>query len=390
MTPRPWLTFSLFLNVLLAVLVGWCVKMRETRGGVAAVSTSMTNRVVRVRYETNQLPAAVMSVNASFHWTEVESTDYRVYMANLRAIGCPEATIRDIIVADVNDLFRGRVRDLVNSVTGDFWQLLAAHGAMGKLVNEKGAELGALSKERDQLLEELFEGKDPVRLAGAEAEQTEKFAQLKQTLDFLPDETVAKILAIRENTEATRAGLEQERPKTDLRKEFKELEAETERRIQALLTPAEFDEYKLRMHGGRNPVEMTAFEASEEELRAIARLKMDAEPDAKQLEQLLGKERLVEYRRALDSAYEQTLKVTDRYDLPAETAALVYQMQKEAQAEAGNVRRDKTRSIEERQATLQVMQAEAERSIEAALGPRVFKTYRKYNDWLSSFAGDVQ
>src|SRR5437870_4691436 len=40
-----------------------------------------------------------------FSWRDVESTDYPTYIANLRDIGCPEQTIRDIIVADVNQLY---------------------------------------------------------------------------------------------------------------------------------------------------------------------------------------------------------------------------------------------------------------------------------------------
>src|SRR5687767_6195122 len=47
-----------------------------------------------------------------FHWGSVESDDYREYIANLRAIGCPEETIRDIIIADVNKLYAGRIASL--------------------------------------------------------------------------------------------------------------------------------------------------------------------------------------------------------------------------------------------------------------------------------------
>jgi len=36
-----------------------------------------------------------------FRWSQVESADYPAYIANLRAIGAPEKTIRDIILADV-------------------------------------------------------------------------------------------------------------------------------------------------------------------------------------------------------------------------------------------------------------------------------------------------
>jgi len=40
-------------------------------------------------------------VAPSFHWSQLESTDYATYIANLRAAGCPEQTIRDIISADL-------------------------------------------------------------------------------------------------------------------------------------------------------------------------------------------------------------------------------------------------------------------------------------------------
>ena len=36
---------------------------------------------------------------------QVESKDYRTYIANLRGVGCPEATIKDIILTDLMKLF---------------------------------------------------------------------------------------------------------------------------------------------------------------------------------------------------------------------------------------------------------------------------------------------
>jgi len=41
-------------------------------------------------------------VKPAFHWSQVESTNYFEYVAGLRAIGCPEQTIRDIVSADLN------------------------------------------------------------------------------------------------------------------------------------------------------------------------------------------------------------------------------------------------------------------------------------------------
>src|SRR5882724_11186316 len=69
----------------------------------------------------NQVPAGGGRTNIVwrkqfFSWQEVESADYPAYVANLRAIGCPEQTIRDIIIADVNALYaRRRATELVTA-----------------------------------------------------------------------------------------------------------------------------------------------------------------------------------------------------------------------------------------------------------------------------------
>lgn len=47
-----------------------------------------------------------------FHWSQIESPDYRVYVANLRSIGCPELTIRDIVSADVDNLYSEKRQEL--------------------------------------------------------------------------------------------------------------------------------------------------------------------------------------------------------------------------------------------------------------------------------------
>jgi hypothetical protein len=67
--------------------------------------------VVSRRKETAAIPPQVVAVPVPvaaarqppkpFRWGQLESTnDYRVYVANLRAIGCPEPTIRDIVSGD--------------------------------------------------------------------------------------------------------------------------------------------------------------------------------------------------------------------------------------------------------------------------------------------------
>ena len=65
----------------------------------ASAAPAKTNVVVRRQY---------------FTWRDIESPDFATYVANLRQIGCPEQTIRDILIAEVNALYsRKRAVELV-------------------------------------------------------------------------------------------------------------------------------------------------------------------------------------------------------------------------------------------------------------------------------------
>src|SRR5262245_60208829 len=68
-------------------------RSQQTDELASASGSSRTNVVLRRQY---------------FTWREIESDDYPTYVANLRDISCPEQTIRDIIIADVNGLYARR------------------------------------------------------------------------------------------------------------------------------------------------------------------------------------------------------------------------------------------------------------------------------------------
>jgi len=134
---------SLGVNLLLAaVWLGW-PRHRLTgtagagRGGADGGGAGRTNLVVR------RLP---------FMWQEVESTDYPTYIANLREIGCPEQTIRDIIIADVNALYaRKRATELVTP--DQQWWRSEPDPVVAAAAAEKAR---ALETERRELLANLL------------------------------------------------------------------------------------------------------------------------------------------------------------------------------------------------------------------------------------------
>src|SRR6058998_1201151 len=73
----------------------------------ASASQTKTNLVLRRQF---------------FSWQQVESPDYPIYIANLREIGCPEQTIRDIIIADVNALYAKKRATEVVTPEQEWWR----------------------------------------------------------------------------------------------------------------------------------------------------------------------------------------------------------------------------------------------------------------------------
>jgi hypothetical protein len=122
------LSISIFLNcALLGSLTYLLVHGQQERNPVDAPGSADCLR-----------PGTEATAVKPFHWSQIESADYPSYIANLRAIGCPEQTIRDIITADVDSsLYAARRQPLEES--------RAAHPLAGWL--EAEARLRELSNE---------------------------------------------------------------------------------------------------------------------------------------------------------------------------------------------------------------------------------------------------
>jgi hypothetical protein len=80
-----------------------------------------------------------------FHWSQIESADYPTYIANLRGIGCPEQTIRDLVKADVDSLYAARRQPLEDkSATTDVAGRTAFQRELQLLRNQEATAVRAL------------------------------------------------------------------------------------------------------------------------------------------------------------------------------------------------------------------------------------------------------
>jgi hypothetical protein len=135
------LVASALLN--LALVVALAVKLI----GRHTVPERVDPKAQRVTGELNRPSASVPPPSpenavtniAPFRWSELESRDLRVYLANLRAVGCPEPTIRHILIAAIEDLYRRRNAEA--GVEPNFWATGTARQEADRAMKRRRAEL---------------------------------------------------------------------------------------------------------------------------------------------------------------------------------------------------------------------------------------------------------
>lgn len=100
------LRISIFLNAVLLAVLFFVVSGRRKEAPVTPPPV-IAEAIPSAQTVVSPAPVAVVKqLPKPFHWSQLESkNDYRIYVANLRAIGCPEATIRDIVSGDAERAF---------------------------------------------------------------------------------------------------------------------------------------------------------------------------------------------------------------------------------------------------------------------------------------------
>jgi hypothetical protein len=415
------LTVSLTLNALGLGLVLWLALPGSWSEARARVSHLLVNRVSRLKHQPAPPPVVatapeVLEVNEPFNWAQIESADYRVYLANLRGMGCPESTVRDILIADVNDLFSGRVKTLVDGVSGQFWTLITHEAEFEKLVDEKEKQLRALDEERDELFTLLFGNSNPRADEEARASATANRERWERLADFLPPEKRAQWVAAKGELERAWRAFLRTPGQTGAQEQAKrkELEAAHEQALRQWLTPDEYAELRLRQLPAANlPERLVGLDLSEDQVRAAAKIEL-ATADARaalsqkgadfksrtallqqqseaQTRELIGSEAYAALQRATDNRYEAFYRVTQRLELPDAVAGQAYDIRRKAQDAARQLFGDESLSAEDRQAMLQAISAEAKQGLSTALGPKGFAAYDKLDGgWMNQLTSRAQ
>jgi hypothetical protein len=349
-------------------------------------------------------PAATETPVTVVPWRLIESADYRQYMANLRAVGCPEWLIRDIIVADIDDFYQQK------SKSDPFyfapWQGVDQRR---KVSRSRSAKLFALRQEKRALVKSLL-GYEWDNHAN---EIWNQDSMTSLMWGFLPDDKVSQVLSLKDKYAEAAQNIRDDanfilidEDRARLQTLYDEFGAETSR----LLSPSELDELQLRAQQGfllANDINFDGVTISREELREMVRLSKSFKDMAReefipdrplseaeqsrqktafeaQVKQLLGLKRFADYQRAQDFNFRETFEFTQRNVLPQVAAIRVYEARRNAEAQSNELQKDGNLSPEERAAALAVLKAATLNTISSALG----KSYRNYlegpGQWLDA------
>lgn len=361
---RALLFVSLGANVVLAA--GWIASARHRHVPATTIAppvqiqqTIKTNVVLRRQF---------------FTWSEVESADYPTYIANLRAIGCPEQTIRDIIIAEVNSLY---ARRLATELPEQQWWRSEPDADVARLVAAKVREL---EEERRGLLTRLlgtaWEAGDMVSLPRPSRPGVVLDGPV---LGFLPAEVKQAIEDLsarsRERMEAYVAA-QREQGKAIDAADVARLRQQTRDELARLLTPGQLEEYLLRYSQNANNLrselgQLKYFNATPDEFRSIFRatdslnqrlamLDGSIDPNSTAQREALERQRDEAIRLALgparyklymmlhDPVYQQAFASAQQAGTP-EAADTIYQINLATAEEEASIRANTNLTVQQRE-----------------------------------------
>ena len=361
--------------------------MRSQVGPEAAEGSALSDRRVAIQTNWSRTEITLTNDAVPFYWSQVLSTNLEEYVANLRTIGCPQKTIRDLMEGVLTDLYLERRRQLMDPVQADYWNLN---------VGGQRAITTKLKKPLDQLREETVGRLDA--LVGAQPDRRAPERRHVEMAEFLPEDKRQAFVELNQQFDEKQRALNRDRVKDREKREeeIKDLQSQRDEAIQAILSAEELAEYKLRNSRYAGVAAGVAgLDLSEDEARALTRTyeqfpagdKLGTSQREAAVKALLGEERFADYQRGGDGRFHEIYQVTERYELPRATAVRADDLRKAALEAARQIQLQAALSSEERLAALQQIQQETQAALGEVLGPRAAATYQENGGaWLLDLA----
>jgi hypothetical protein len=120
--------FKISLALNLGLAAGLIFMWLRLEPNPAAFSQKIDARPSTTPVMISARPGVQAASPPAFRWHQLDDQDYHMYVKNLRTIGCPEATVRAIVSADVHAAYGLRSQELEKKLIDlghDSWSALA-------------------------------------------------------------------------------------------------------------------------------------------------------------------------------------------------------------------------------------------------------------------------
>jgi hypothetical protein len=363
------------LTALLILRVGGSPSVDSRGGGVEVVTNTVTKRVtgpVKIVNSTNVV---------RLDWAGLESTDYLEYIENLRSVACPEETIRDIIIADINKLYAERWRESQPPPQSwKYWRPSLKGNGKDPITGQIRLEL---ESERAALIQKLLGVNFRAAMSkydwNASSRRDDGLVFLAPGKRSWVEEWGKRSkLEVRQLVEQLKTSNE---PKETRAAFLRDLEMRQQQDLAKALTPGELTEYQVRHSGLADQLRKTLsrVEISETEFRQLFTL-LGSRPDAMlsasrlkgaesplndpflapRLQELLGMERYAGFQDAVLPRVKGGGREGDPA-LSEELAAATMILKQIADAEIAKIAADPRLSTEDRAAQIKQIQKERKR-----------------------------
>ncbi len=159
---RKLLTLSLLLNAgFLAFLFCGGLPQPRHRGEPARGDTVVAAPVVSGAPASGAARQRLEPGGGGFHWSEIESPDLPVYLANLRRIGCPERIVRDLQVTEIGRVYATKRASLRGEAKRGALSEAAARRAFATLDRAEADEIAAVVGPPEERGESTFAAAAP-------------------------------------------------------------------------------------------------------------------------------------------------------------------------------------------------------------------------------------
>ncbi|HEY3863848.1 MAG TPA: hypothetical protein VGO59_18380 [Verrucomicrobiae bacterium] len=374
------------------------IELAAWKAKAAAAPGTPTRTRTEIVYKTND-----------FRWSQLESTDYRQYIANLRSIGCPESTIKDIILTDVMRLYAQRRGQYYhNGRAFKYWETNDKRKLKQPQIEERDKQLAQIDKELPAVLRELLG-------VNYERELNKYFVDTDDDDDrlaFLSDDKRAQVLSLRDQFEGKREqvryGEADGKPSAEEAEQLRQIDQWREDQLSQLLSPAEKEQYELSTSSSADWLrqQLVGFSPTEEEFRglyekqkaidesyefqdpsdpaAAAAKSADEAQMMTDFKSALAGNRVGQFERSQDPDYQSLTLLSERYDLRSDAADTLTDMKQAVEEARQKLLSNKDIPPDKMQIALDAMQAETDKAVRETLGDKAYEQYAQSANWFKN------